>query len=221
MINLKYFDIETVDENTFHQLLNLFPVNFHAEICKYVFLEDKVRCLLGKTMVFSAYLEDGYTSADFVANWYRDKNNKPHITGWKAFNISHSGKYVVYAETSENTLFGIDIEWIDRNIEIEELTAFFCQEEQDFILGHQQGRSDAFFNVWTRKEALLKASGIGIVDGLNQCNCLRSDFHWRSHEWTIFSPDFHDPDYKLHIAYSTDNVSHIPVAVTEFLIGAK
>lgn len=216
MIHLKYIDIGSIDESTFYKLLTTIPASFHEEICRYVFFKDRVRCLLGKIMVCRRYLETGYTPDEFELNWYRDINNKPHLTGWKTFNISHSGNYVVYAETSEKVLFGVDIEWIDGNIEIEELVTFFCKEEQEFILKNQQDKRAAFFDVWTRKEALLKASGIGIIDGLNQCNCLESAFYWKENEWIIFCPDFSDPEYKLHIAYSTCNGKQLKVFTSMF-----
>lgn len=84
------------------------------------------------------------------------------------FNLSHSGDLAVYAVTLSREI-GVDIEWMDPKIAAEPLAArFFTPGECDVLAalsGHAQTR--AFYQLWTRKEAYLKALGLGL-SGLSQ-----------------------------------------------------
>ncbi|MBS0349910.1 MAG: 4'-phosphopantetheinyl transferase superfamily protein [Proteobacteria bacterium] len=79
------------------------------------------------------------------------------------FNLSHSEDIAVYAFTLQQEV-GIDIEWINSSLEIVPLIKrFFAAEEQQAILNLPiKLQHQAFFNYWTRKEAYLKALGVGL-----------------------------------------------------------
>jgi 4'-phosphopantetheinyl transferase len=84
-----------------------------------------------------------------------------------AFNLSHSGDIAMIALSSQAPV-GVDVEQVSRQVDIEGLAErFFCPAEADVILSLDgEARRRAFFNGWTRKEALLKARGIGVTLGL-------------------------------------------------------
>lgn len=78
------------------------------------------------------------------------------------FNISNSGKYVVYAISRGNEV-GIDIEKIRVLPDLDNLieTNFSCNE-RIFINGKKEEKQKRFFKFWTVKEAYLKAIGEGM-----------------------------------------------------------
>lgn len=79
------------------------------------------------------------------------------------FNLSHSYGKAIYAIALEKNI-GVDIEYI-RKIEILSLAKrFFCDSEYQWLNSLQLEEQDAgFFQLWTCKEAYLKATGEGLV----------------------------------------------------------
>lgn len=92
-------------------------------------------------------------------------NGKPFLANNDTlqFNLSHSGNMALYA-FAYNRNIGIDLEWIQQDIAIEEVANRFFSEPE--IVSMQQlaepKRNELFFQYWTRKEALIKATGVGL-----------------------------------------------------------
>ncbi|KQM78523.1 hypothetical protein ASE74_13555 [Pedobacter sp. Leaf216] len=98
-------------------------------------------------------------------------NKKPSTAGIE-FNISHSAQYIMIA-MSENPI-GIDVEHIDHPVDVGQLIPYcFCTAEEEFIM-LSEDQKESFFTLWTRKEALLKATGEGLIDNLLEINCLEN-----------------------------------------------
>lgn len=79
------------------------------------------------------------------------------------FNLSHSHNLALLA-ISKNKAVGIDVEYMDRKNEWKKIIQrFFTPEEQQalFSLPEDQ-QQQAFFKVWTRKEAHMKVIGEGL-----------------------------------------------------------
>jgi 4'-phosphopantetheinyl transferase len=94
---------------------------------------------------------------------------KPEITGLQDhfpfyFNVSRSGALVVYAMTPTGPV-GVDVERLRPVPEYGCIASrFFSPREADRLLTLPPGvQLDAFFSCWTRKEALVKATGDGIA----------------------------------------------------------
>ncbi len=86
------------------------------------------------------------------------------------FNLSHSGKLVLYAFTRHREV-GIDIEWILRRLDQTEGIAeryFSARENAALRPLPEHLKQEAFFNCWTRKEAYIKARGKGLSLPLDQ-----------------------------------------------------
>jgi 4'-phosphopantetheinyl transferase len=78
------------------------------------------------------------------------------------FNISHSGKFVVFAFSRDGEV-GIDIERIRSIPDLEEMIARnFTAREIRFITAKPEERMSRFFRCWTLKESYLKAIGEGM-----------------------------------------------------------
>jgi 4'-phosphopantetheinyl transferase len=104
-----------------------------------------------------------------AVTYHYDIKNKPQLLGNEYFfNISHTRDAFAFI-VSDAFDVGIDIEKIDSGIDLFPLVkSFFSEKEQKFVFSGKELIHDRFTLLWTRKEALLKAIGIGIVDNLAQ-----------------------------------------------------
>lgn len=94
-------------------------------------------------------------------------HGKPFLAGAPAYNLSHSGRWVACA-VSQHELIGIDVETFARLKDYRDLlTTITHPTERRYI---EQAPSDnrlaLFKRCWTRKEAILKATGKGLSDDL-------------------------------------------------------
>jgi 4'-phosphopantetheinyl transferase len=86
------------------------------------------------------------------------------------FNTSHSGDYAAFAFTRLGDV-GVDIELVRNDLtRREEIAArYFAPGEQVQLRNVVEAqRTHAFFDLWTRKEAFIKARGDGLFSGLEQ-----------------------------------------------------
>jgi 4'-phosphopantetheinyl transferase len=89
------------------------------------------------------------------------------------FNVSHSGDHALIA-WSAATRVGVDIEAARGSLDWASLgPSVFAPADEAAVHGHApQAQRDAFFRVWTAKEALLKVLGVGITGGLTAFSVL-------------------------------------------------
>ena len=90
---------------------------------------------------------------------------KPALAQWEGleFNMSHSGELALYA-VSRGLAVGVDVERVRPEV-ARELTAArtFTPAEVEALLALPESEQPrAFFTIWTRKEACLKATGKGL-----------------------------------------------------------
>lgn len=85
-------------------------------------------------------------------------NGKPFVTGGPEFNLSHSGPVALFAVAPFPV--GIDVEAV-RAVEDGLARMVFTPAEQAVLAGMP---ATAFFDGWTRKEAVIKAAGGSIAD---------------------------------------------------------
>lgn len=92
---------------------------------------------------------------------------KPYLGGYEdtfQFNLSNSGSKVAIAVNPAGNSVGIDLEVLNPDFEYWEIAAhYFTTSECDQIYSHRD-----FYKSWTKKEALLKVTGVGLVDDLNK-----------------------------------------------------
>lgn len=107
-------------------------------------------------------------SLDFTATKY----GKPYLNDYPdfSFNHSHSHNFYALATSKQVQNLGIDIEELNRKVRFEALAQHaFHPEELKYwkMLAYDP---EYWFKVWTTKEAVLKASGLGIRINLNELN---------------------------------------------------
>ena len=93
---------------------------------------------------------------------------RPNQVAWPHFSLSHSVDLALIAVTGAGAT-GVDIERVRSLDYIDDIAAaYFAPTERD-TLQHYEGpdRVRAFYTCWTRKEAVLKALGLGLSAGLD------------------------------------------------------
>jgi len=88
---------------------------------------------------------------------------------WLDFNLSHAGSHVALA-FARNQALGVDIEEYSRKLAVEGLSRRFFGATEATALARiaPEGRTAAFVQLWTHKEAVLKALGQGLSFGLDR-----------------------------------------------------
>jgi 4'-phosphopantetheinyl transferase len=79
------------------------------------------------------------------------------------FNLSHSRDLALVAVTGGSEI-GVDLEWVSDAVEVEHVASTVFSPEEIAALGRlpMPQKREAFFNGWTRKEAIVKALGTGL-----------------------------------------------------------
>jgi 4'-phosphopantetheinyl transferase len=95
--------------------------------------------------------------------------HKPRLAGAHqmvpAFNVSHSRGIVLIALAADGEI-GVDVEYVNRDIEVEEVgrTAFHVNDLARIErAAARDEKVTEFFRCWTRKEAVAKADGRGLM----------------------------------------------------------
>jgi 4'-phosphopantetheinyl transferase len=129
-----------------------------------------------------------------------DNNGKPYLTNCVtplSFNLSHSGDFAVLAISAQKRV-GVDIEVIRQRDFMKIAEHYFHPQETLALRGfpHNQ-KINVFFELWTRKEAFLKALGGGIATGLDKIYfdvsqqpwafCLADSLNEQVQDWQFFS----------------------------------
>ena len=86
------------------------------------------------------------------------------------FNLSHSHEYALYGFTYD-CLIGVDLEYLRKSDFMKIARRFFSDGEYELLMkASEDERAKLFFQLWTAKEAYLKAIGTGIADSLADVN---------------------------------------------------
>ena len=98
-------------------------------------------------------------------------HGKPHLLGRSGldFSISHSGGLALIAVARGRRL-GADVEHVRRRTDVLAIARGSLSSRERHTIesqGSDEARRNAFFRCWTRKEAYLKARGVGLAGGLD------------------------------------------------------
>lgn len=135
---------------------------------RFRFAADRRQSILCRATLretLSSYLDLKPAAIRFAYNRY----GKPCVRGSEVrFNLSHSGGWAMLAVTRGREV-GIDIERIDPRFAEDQIPErFFSPREVAQLRGLPDGeQTAAFFRCWTRKEAYIKARGLGLALALD------------------------------------------------------
>lgn len=138
-----------------------------ARANRFHFVRDKNRFIVARGVLRE--LLGGYlhrTPADLEFSY--GLHGKPFLSSANAsselcFNLSHSAGLAVYAIATGRNL-GIDVEFVRPDYAEEDIARryFSVQEVSDLRSLPPENKDEGFFHCWTRKEAYLKACGMGL-----------------------------------------------------------
>jgi len=169
---------------------------------RYFQLNDKNRFIISRgalRIILGKYLNQQAAAIEFEMGL----NKKPFVNNTNGvpvcYNVSHSGDWIVIAVAASE--IGVDTELINHTFEFKDIIAeYFSPGEINYINGEQS--CERFFKLWTRKEALTKATAKGLDDGLKFIpgldgdHSVRADMIGSAKDWTVSSFEL----YKNYVA---------------------
>lgn len=201
--------------------LSKIPDLFQKKILKLVRWEDRHNSLAAKLMLDYG-LQRLYNPPQRLESVKLSPFGKPFIENSSnniCFNISHSEHCSVCAfnlpdtedirkdkerlsanlasDNYENYEIGVDIERI-KPIEVKDFFSVFTREEQQ-IITDSISPLHSFYNIWTRKESILKAQGSGLTNSLNKF-CVTKNATFLNNNIWYTHPIIISPNYTCHIA---------------------
>jgi 4'-phosphopantetheinyl transferase len=148
--------------NEFCNLLPLISADKRDRIGRFHHFIDKQRTLFGELLV-RMEISQSLLIPNSNIEMSTDEYGKPHLVGHSDFhfNISHAGRYVVCAFSDAPV--GIDIEEI-LPVDMKIAERFFAEREKEYIFEQtsESAQREAFYRVWTMKEAYIKREGRGL-----------------------------------------------------------
>ena len=225
-ISIYIFDITADIKNNFayYEYLSLSEIE---RATRFKFEKDRNRFIISRS-VLRKIIGELISLNPKLIKILTNEFGKPFLEGTEysnlKFNLSHSGDLIVYAFCLETDV-GIDIEHIDYSINYIELAkSFFSADEISFSLNsvYEKKNIENFYSIWTRKEAMLKSLGTGLLHDLKTIDVLNNKIELLSNEIrqsnnkTVYISELsiHN-DYKTSIA-SFEVVNPIQIQKIEF-----
>lgn len=97
---------------------------------------------------------------------HANENGKPYIAHpTLQFNLSHTKQTALIGLA--HTPLGIDVEWLHPHVDMELVLPTIANKAEQNRVYMAENPLQAFYTLWTQKEAYLKALGVGLVDDLH------------------------------------------------------
>ena len=154
MIKLAYCNVENLDLKRAYDAV---PKDRQDKIDFFRFEKDKKLSAGAYLLLKKLLLEENITNPLFKI----EKYGKAYISNFENiyFNLSHSGKMVLCAISDREV--GVDIEYIDHEIDLNIAQHYFYNKEYESIM-NSQNPADEFFKYWVLKESYMKYTGLGM-----------------------------------------------------------
>jgi 4'-phosphopantetheinyl transferase len=137
---------------------------------RFLFERDRHRfiaCRSALRILLANYVQESPRALQFQYNPF----GKPELDALPLrFNVSHSGDWALIAVTQARRV-GVDLECLRALDDVDALarTSLSAGELAVYFALPGDQRHQAFFNAWTRKEAVIKGSGTGLSRPLADC----------------------------------------------------
>ncbi|MDP1929824.1 MAG: 4'-phosphopantetheinyl transferase superfamily protein [Gammaproteobacteria bacterium] len=218
-IHLLLISEEAVDD----ELLAHYPALLSSEEmvrhARFRFAEDRRRFLITRAAIRSAlsiYFPDVAPAVwQFSSNVHgRPAISAPVLVNVPTFNISHTNGLIVIAIANGGEL-GVDVESVGRSSStLEVADRFFSRQEVSALMALSESeRRSRFFDLWTLKEAWIKALGMGLAMPLHSFSfdfsesriaisfaCERNDdpTRWQFWQWRLST------EHQVALAFATE-----------------
>jgi 4'-phosphopantetheinyl transferase len=161
--------------------------------------KDKNRHIIGRGAIRSI-LEKYLNQPASLIKFKEETNKKPYLINSGKnnlfYNISYAADWILLAVA--NSEIGVDAELIKHNFDFRGIIyKNFSGDEVNYIINYKIP-ADHFFLLWTRKEALIKATGQGLNDHLklmpvlDGTHLVQSDIISSINDWEIHSFKIND-----------------------------
>ena len=158
-MRIAIFDrMEECTDQEVQRMLPLVSEQRREQALRYKHMFGKYCCLKSWLMLFDFDDMTSYRHND----WLYNEHGKPYLEDGPYFSISHCKEGIAVA--IDDQPIGIDIEGI-RKADPDLIERVMNEEEKSQITNHQSPIESAyaFTRLWTQKEAIVKAQGVGIV----------------------------------------------------------
>jgi 4'-phosphopantetheinyl transferase len=155
------------DEKDLRRLESILSLQEIARADRFHFANDRNRFVVARGLLrelLGGYLQEDPASLEFsYAQHGKPSLSVGNTSSGLCFNLSHSSGLAVYAIAKARNL-GIDVEHIRSDSAGDDIAAryFSSREVSDLRTLPQETRTNGFYYCWTRKEAYLKATGMGL-----------------------------------------------------------
>ncbi len=155
-----------LNDETRDRLSDLLPPDERRRAGRFTLIQDRDLHIVAHALLAYAILT---IQGKLPGNYARTIYGKPELNqGSLSFSLSHT-RGIAACALVRNGDVGVDIERFDRSIDVDEIADFALAPRErvwiDSLSGTQ--RAEAFFSLWTMKEAFVKATGRGFTTRLS------------------------------------------------------
>jgi len=185
---------------------------------RFRFESDRERFLLGHGFLRET-MATALDLAPSAIRYRRGPHGKPFLEGHSAcFNFSDT-KDAVLVGFTDGVDIGIDLETMTRRVDHDAVAGHYFTEEEVAVLQALDGdpRKRRFLELWTRKEAVLKASGVGIMEDLKEMRVLDGSNSMRASHPEFVSMAagaYHVRTFLIGDAHIASVAAPVPLGVT-------
>lgn len=163
------YDIRKLNNDEYFKWYSLMSDERKKRVDAFRYEDDRIRSVAGEMLARTA-ISEMYAIAPESITFERTRYGKPY-TSLAEFNISHSEDIVVCAV--DKAPVGIDVEKI-RPVNLKTAKKVFSENEINYLFGHTPEEKEfintdnteilsRFFELWTKKEAVGKCVGTGLI----------------------------------------------------------
>ncbi|PKM60531.1 MAG: hypothetical protein CVU99_07580 [Firmicutes bacterium HGW-Firmicutes-4] len=163
--------LDAFTDDLFYQSLTLLPVERQQKATAYRQKIDQKLSVLGYVLL-NYGLKNEYEITENIIFSYSAKG-KPSLTHYPQihFNISHCRNGVICA--IHTSAVGVDIEAVAAYDA--ELARHVCNDCELKLINESDNKAMAFTKIWTKKESLMKKTGVGLSDNLRMIDTIDSE----------------------------------------------
>ena len=215
MINILYYKLNKVwEEQIFSYNLSLLPKILQQKILLYKNKNEQQLRICGKLMLLQLLNESDKIKDCGLNDIQYDEYNKPFFKENFHFSISHSEDFVLCAAAKQNRM-GIDVEKI-KLIDVRLLKNIFSLDEW-LSIEQENYNLNYFYYLWTRKEAVLKAIGKGVVEEMEKIEVLKDIIFYESQQYIIYDLPIDDA-YIVAMACNNNAVFNVNEFIANTMI---
>ena len=154
-------DMKKCTEQEVERLLRIVPSPRRDDALRYKHTFGRYCCLRSWEMLMELLSREGIPN---MPTWRYNEYGKPYLEHGPYFSISHC-KHAILVAISDREI-GVDVESIRRTDD--SLVRRTMNEAEQARIASAPDPQRAFIALWTRKEAVVKMRGTGILDDLHR-----------------------------------------------------